>query len=328
MALARAEAEVELDPAGRALQRHLRVGRLPAGEDDDPVHAQLEPVDVHLREPARAERGAGGGEDAAPVRVAAERGGLDERRGGDPPRDRVRLAGGRRARDLDLEQRRSRPRRRRRSAARGRRRPRRARRRTRASVAAVRSTPLSPFASRMTASFVEHSPSTEILLKLWSTARLRKPCALVGRQRVVGGDDREHRREVRVDHPGTLRHPADREAAAPHDRLLGARVGGQDRLRRVAAAVRREPRSRPRPASSFGIGSFDPDHAGREHEHLLGVEPEQRRGLGRRRERVQLALLAGRRVGDAGVDHDRLRLGLGQVRLRDESPAPPGRGWP
>ena len=109
-----------------------------------------------------------------------------------------------------------------------------------ASVAAVRSTPLSPFASRMTASFVEHSPSTEILLKLWLTARLRKPCASAALQRVVGGDDREHRREVRVDHPGALRHPADREAAARDDCLLGERVGGQDRLRRLAAAVRRD----------------------------------------------------------------------------------------
>ena len=29
-------------------------------------------------------------------------------------------------------------------------------------------------------------------------------------ERIVGRDEREHRREVRVDHPGALRHAADR----------------------------------------------------------------------------------------------------------------------
>ena len=44
------------------------------------------------------------------------------------------------------------------------------------------------------------------------------------------------------------------------------------------------------------------DHAGREDEHLLGVEVEQPRRLGRGRERVELAALAGGGVRDAGVD--------------------------
>ena len=48
----------------------------------------------------------------------------------------------------------------------------RARRRTRGRSPASRSIPLAPFASRTTASFVEHSPSTEIRLKLSSTAAL------------------------------------------------------------------------------------------------------------------------------------------------------------
>jgi len=48
------------------------------------------------------------------------------------------------------------------------------------SVSGVRSIPLAPFASRITASLVEHSPSTEIRLKLSPTARLRKPWAAPG----------------------------------------------------------------------------------------------------------------------------------------------------
>ena len=48
------------------------------------------------------------------------------------------------------------------------------------SVCRVRSIPLAPLASRITASLVEQSPSTEMRLKLSFTARLRKPCASPG----------------------------------------------------------------------------------------------------------------------------------------------------
>ena len=48
------------------------------------------------------------------------------------------------------------------------------------SDAGVRSIPLAPFASRQTASFVEHSPSTVIELKLRSTAGRRKSIASPG----------------------------------------------------------------------------------------------------------------------------------------------------
>ena len=48
------------------------------------------------------------------------------------------------------------------------------------SVAGVRSTPLAPFASSRTVSFVEHSPSTEIALKLASTAGRRNSIASPG----------------------------------------------------------------------------------------------------------------------------------------------------
>ena len=45
------------------------------------------------------------------------------------------------------------------------------------SVAGVRSMPAAPFASRTTASFVEHSPSTEIELNDASTGASRKSIA-------------------------------------------------------------------------------------------------------------------------------------------------------
>ena len=122
-------------------------------------------------------------------------------------------------------------------------------------------------------------------------------------ERIVGRDDREHRREVRVDHPGALGHAADREPGPVRDGRLRLRVGGENRLRRIAAAVGGE---------RSGCGDealLDPlerqrraDHAGREHEHLLRYEPEQRSGARGGRGCVGVALNTGRRVRDAGVD--------------------------
>ena len=104
---------------------------------------------------------------------------------------------------------------------------------------------------------------------------------------------------------------------AVRDGRLRLRVGGEDRLRRVAAAVCRERSGRGDEAL------LDPlerqrrtDHAGREHEHLLRHEPEQRSGARGSRGGVGVALGAGRGVRDAGVDHDRLRLRDREVALR------------
>ena len=113
----------------------------------------------------------------------------------------------------------------------------RERRRERGVGRGVRSTGAAPFASSTTASFVEHSPSTEIALKLVVDGGAQELDRLARLERVVGRDDREHRREVRVDHPGALRHAADGEAVAVRDRRLRLRVGGEDRLGRVVAAV-------------------------------------------------------------------------------------------
>jgi len=106
--------------------------------------------------------------------------------------------------------------------------------------------------------------------------------------------------------------------AAGDGRGLRARVGGHDRLGRVGAAIGRERRDgrverRQQPVQ----GQPHADHAGREDEHLLGVELHQARGLGRARERVELAALAGRRVRDARVDHHGLRVGEVEVLAAD-----------
>ena len=106
-----------------------------------------------------------------------------------------------------------------------------------------------------------------------------------------------------MDHPGALRHPADREPVERDGRLLRPRVGRQDRLGRVGAAVGRERRRRVAEAAEHLLERQQrADHAGREDEHLLGVEVEQPPGLGGGRERVELAALAGGGVRDAGVD--------------------------
>ena len=58
----------------------------------------------------------------------------------------------------------------------------------------------------------------------------------------VGGEDDEHRREPGREHAGALGHPADDEARADRDGLLGDRVGGHDGPRRVVGARHGEQR--------------------------------------------------------------------------------------
>ena len=132
---------------------------------------------------------------------------------------------------------------------------------------------------------------------------------LARRERVVGRDEGEHRRKVGMDHPRALRHTSEREALARDDRLLRARVGGHDRVRGILAALGRERLDRRlQPRQQLRHRQRDADHAGREDEHLLGRELEQPPGLGRGRQGVDLPALAGRRVGDARVDDDGLRI--------------------
>ena len=112
-----------------------------------------------------------------------------------------------------------------------------------------------------------------------------------------------------MDHPGAFRHPTDSEARPLRDRLLRVGVGGQDRLGCGRPALVRQRRG------GVSKGGHDlvereplADHAGREDEHLLRVQPKQPRRFGRGRPRAELAAYAGRRVRDSGVDDDGLRL--------------------
>ena len=103
-----------------------------------------------------------------------------------------------------------------------------------------------------------------------------------------------------MDHPGALRHPADGEPVDRDGGLLRARVGRQDRLGCVEPAVVGERRHRLAQAAEHLLEREQrADHAGREDEHLLGVEVEQPPGLGGGRESVELAALAGGGVRDA-----------------------------
>ena len=101
--------------------------------------------------------------------------------------------------------------------------------------------------------------------------------------------------------------------------VFGMRVGGEDRLGSVGAAVRGERSGRVvEPREHALHRQRRADHAGREDDHLLRREPEQRGGMLGRRDCVGDPLLAGRGVRDAGVDHDRLRLRLLEVLLGDD----------
>ena len=122
-----------------------------------------------------------------------------------------------------------------------------------------------------------------------------------------------------MDHSGALRHPADDEAARREGRDLRLRVGRQDRVGRVVAAVGGERRGCGVEAGDDAIHrQRSADDAGREDDDLLGREAEQPGRVLGGRDRVELALRAGGGVGDARVDDDRLRLGGGQMPLRDD----------
>ena len=122
-----------------------------------------------------------------------------------------------------------------------------------------------------------------------------------------------------MDHPGALRHAADGEAGAVRDGFLRVRVGRHDRLAASAPPSRRELRGRGAHAGDdVRERQRRADHAGREDEHLLGVEVEQPRRLGGGRARVEQAALAGRRVRDAGVRDDGLRLRELEMLARDD----------
>ena len=125
--------------------------------------------------------------------------------------------------------------------------------------------------------------------------------------RGVGDQDDEHRRQRRREHARALRHPPDRPAVALERRGLGVGVGGDDRGGGIVVAVGRERGRRGRDARADPVHreqladeprGADGDVDGRQSErvgHLLG-----------RAVRVLEPLVAGARVGPAGVEDDRV----------------------
>ena len=159
------------------------------------------------------------------------------------------------------------------------RRPRR-RRRSRSPAAAgprragprAAAAPAAPVACSSTVSLVLIWPSTVIRSKEASTARAQRRVGVVDDG--VGLDEAEHRRHVRLDHPGALGLGGEGDAAGPQRAALRPAVGGHDRLGEGAAAGRprgpRRPRRSRRAPSSIGSGT--PIIAGLGDGDLRGLE--------------------------------------------------------
>ena len=301
------------------VERRLVAGGHAVDEHGHAVDDDREPVRVERREAAVELRRAGGGGDAAPVGVVAVERRLHERRRRDALGDRARLAVARRAADGDLGE--------------------------HGRAFAVGDDLLRELAAHRAQAERELLVGRRRALDAARAVReqqdrvVRRALAvdgdgvearvdrraqeldrLAGLERVVGRDDGEHRREVGVDHPGALRHPADREAGAVRDRLLRARVGRAGSPRPPSAPPSSVERDRGcgcrRATRSSGSGCAD-DARG-EDEHLLGSRPSFAAAARRGRARVVQAALAGGRVRDAGVGDDRLRLRQLEVLARDD----------
>ena len=123
-----------------------------------------------------------------------------------------------------------------------------------------------------------------------------------------------------MDHPRALRHPADDEAVSLGHRLLRPAVGREDRGRSRVAAVgdRAPPTPRARPRGRGPCGSGTPMTPVESTTTCSGASPSAVPDLGSGSFGVGDSRRAGRSVGDAGVDHDRLRLGELEVPLRHD----------
>ena len=264
-------------------------------EDRKASDAQVQPVDRHLG-PAVAKSA----HDPAPVGVAAMDRGLHQARGRDSSRRQPRIIARRRACDAHGEQ-------------------------LGRALTVPRDRPREPL-RHLQQRAQQH-------FRLWAArADGRVACGAVGehQERVVGGavavdshlveaqvghrfdhrghqarfdrgigrDVGEHRGHVRMDHARALAHPADpyRHAAEVDLELgqLGLRVGGHDRVRRVEPMRGIQVSARvddPRLDSLHRHVS--PNHAGRAHQHLVGVEVEVVRGDLRHQQRILESLRAG-----------------------------------
>ncbi len=141
----------------------------------------------------------------------------------------------------------------------------------------------------------------------------------------VGGEEGEHRRQVRLDHARALRHAADRHGAAgelrAHRVLLGERIGRHDRAgrRRVVGGVELLRRVDDAGAHHARI-ELHTDDAGGGHQHVLGLALQRARRLGAHQARHLETGRTGARVGAAAVDDNRAGASAGglEVLARDE----------
>ena len=136
----------------------------------------------------------------------------------------------------------------------------------------------SPLASTSTVSLVEVHPSTVIALN--DAADRLLECLV--QDRCVDGGVRgahgQHRGHVGREHGGPLGHPADREAVARHDHLLGHGVGGHDGRGGLGPGHRPGAARHRRSARSPGLDRVDrerdADQAGLADEDLVGRAAE------------------------------------------------------
>ena len=136
---------------------------------------------------------------------------------------------------------------------------------------------------------------------------------------IVGGDDDEHRRETGMDHPRPLRHPADGESPDGDLGKLRARVGGENRACRLETSCRRELCDSLRDAGPNAIErQLRPDHAGRQHNDLVGSNAEQRGDALGGRNRVCLTLGACGGIRHSCIHHHGLWRGLGEMPAGDD----------
>jgi uncharacterized DUF497 family protein len=184
-------------------------------------------------------------------------------------------------------------------------------------------------------SLVEVSPSTVMQLKLWSAASFAScasrpaanPASVATKPSMVAMLGRIMPAPLLMPVTVMILPPSSMTARGG----LGHGVGGHDGVRRRVPVVGRKIGLRRRqPGDQALHRQVFEDHAGRKRQHLGALQPSSSRhgiaGLARRAH----ALLAGRGIGDAGIDHQRAQAAvarqvLAAQRHRRRAAAIPGK---
>ena len=180
---------------------------------------------------------------------------------------------------------------------------------------------------RSTVSLVDVSPSTEMELKLPSTATFSIFCSVAASTCRVGHHEGEHRGHVRVDHARALGDADEPSALAVEGerrlRDFRADVGGEDGVReRVDAADGETADGVGEEVAHFLVRQHDADHAGRGEEHFFFRATQQLRGARAHAFRGVETFLAGDGIRAAGVDDDRLHASAAASSARPSTARP------